>query len=229
MVIMAVTILNLRRLQLHNNMIGKIKSSLRKISKKIHHGLLLHGIRRRLASIGFEISPYYLMIEGIGKFDPPKIKGNRAEYTTGFLGQEDMATINRNAPEWDLKELLDSLKMGKRCFGVKYKDEIAAFFWINYEVCTFKALSFQLKENEVYFTDMYTMEQFRGKNIAPFLRYQCMNILQEMGKDTFFSVTEYFNTSAVRYKIKLNAEKLKLNIYLKLFKKFQWHFTLRTY
>ena len=214
---------------MHNTIIGRIKSSIIKISKKIHHGLLLHVIRSRLALIGFEISPYYLMKEGIGNFNPPEIKGNRTDYTTGFLGHEDMVLINRNAPEWDLEELLDRLKTGKRCFGVKYNDEIAAFFWISYESCSFKALNFKLNENEAYFTDMQTMEQFRGKNLAPFLRYQCMNILQELGKDTFFSVTEYFNTSAVRYKMKLNAKKLKLNIFLKLFKKYQWHFTLRTY
>lgn len=208
---------------------SKIKSFIKKIGIKIRYGLLFHVISKRLARIGIDISPYYLMKEGIGNFDPPTIKGDPAEYTTGFLGPEDMVLIKKHAPEWDLNGLLNSLNMGIKCFGIKKKEEIAAFLWISFKACKYKTISIQLKENEVYFTDMFTMEQFRGKNIAVNLRYQCMNILMHMGKDTFYSVTEYFNTSSMKYKKKLNAKKLKLCLYLKLFNKYEWNFTLRTY
>ena len=169
------------------------------------------------------------MKEGIGNFDPPTIKGDPAEYTTGFFGPEDMVLINKQEPECDLKGLLNSLNTGKKCFGVKYKEEIAAFCWISFTAITYKTVSSPLKENDVYFTDMYTMKQFRGKNIAAHLRYKCMILLMKMGKDTFYSVTECFNTPAIRYKKKLNAKKQRLCLYLKLFNKYKWHFTLRTY
>jgi hypothetical protein len=76
---------------------------------------------------------------------------------------------------------------------------------------------------------MYTMDDFRGKNLAPYLRYKSYEILKELGRDKIYSVSVLFNSSAIRYKEKLNAKNLKLILYIELFKKLKWSITLKNY
>jgi hypothetical protein len=86
-----------------------------------------------------------------------------------------------------------------------------------------------LKSNEAYLTDMFTVEGFRGKNLAPFLRYKSYEMLKEMGRDTFYSISISFNTPAVRYKEKLEAKKVNLILLIQLFRKFHTIIKLKTF
>jgi hypothetical protein len=72
------------------------------------------------------------------------------------------------------------------------------------------------------------MKAFRGKNLAPYLRYKSYDILKKMGRSKIYSVSAFFNSSAVRYKEKLNAKNLKLALYIEIFKKIRWRFNLKT-
>ena len=213
----------------HNTVKGKTGSFFHKIAEKFRHGLVLHTITYRLARIGIDISPYYLMKEGLGRSKLPVIKGNPSEYSYSFFGPAEMVSIVRNHPWWRLENKLNSINEKQKCFGLKHKEEIAALMWINFEKCSYKKNTFLLKDNEVYFTNMYTVDTFRGKNLAPFLRYHCMQILAQMGRDTFYSITEYFNTPALKFKKKLNATIVKLYLNLKLFRRYEWVFTLKNY
>jgi hypothetical protein len=56
------------------------------------------------------------------------------------------------------------------------------------------------------------------------MRYQCYKELAKMGKVRLYSITSLFNTSAMKFKQKLNAKPLKLGLFVKLFKR--WHFDL---
>ncbi|MGB5203659.1 MAG: hypothetical protein WBN63_05670 [Eudoraea sp.] len=89
--------------------------------------------------------------------------------------------------------------------------------------------TFNLKENEAYLFDMYTFEAHRGKNLAPYLRYQSYLMLKDIGRDKIYSITQYFNKSSKRFKKKLNARNLQLYINIIIFKKYQHHFVLRSY
>jgi hypothetical protein len=61
---------------------------------------------------------------------------------------------------------------------------------------------------------MYTMEPYRDKNLAPYLRYQSYGILNKTGRSKLYSVSEYFNSSSIKYKQKLNAKNLKLVLFI---------------
>jgi hypothetical protein len=204
-------------------------SKLRWLWNKVRYGLFLQVFRNVLSRIGLEIRPYYWVQEGRTEISPPAIKGNEADYTLEFLGVDDMKAIGTRADGYNAEILLQKLKNGKKCIGLKFKNEIAAFMWIDFNSCNFTPHPVSMKENEAYLFSMYTMHEFRGKNLAPYLHYRSYEFLKQHGKDTFYSVSEYLNYSTIKFKKKLNARNLKLILYIELFKKFRRSYTLREY
>lgn len=200
-----------------------------KLSEKLRYGLLLQTLNNRFARTGIEIKPCYLTKEGITDIEPPAIKGEPSEYTFVTPGLDDLLPLTNRTDFYNMGIFNNFVKEGKICYGVMHKGEIISFLWVNFRECRHKSFVMPLKENEVYYSDMYTLEPYRGKNIAPYLRYHSMNELKKKGKDTFYSITEYFNTAARKYKKKLNAKHAKLFLQVTLFKKYQRNFTLRTY
>ena len=196
---------------------------------KVRYGLVLQGLRNRLSRIGLEFRPYYWVLEGSENCAQPEIKGNVSEYSLEFLGRDDMKTIGQKASGYEEEVLLEQIEKGKKCIGLKHKGEIAAFMWLDFEECNFTPNYIRLKENEVYLFSMYTMDIYRGKNLAPYLRCKSYEMLRELGKDTFYSISEYFNYSTIKFKNKLKAKHLKLILYIELFKKFHRSITLRKY
>jgi hypothetical protein len=208
---------------------NKLNNVVKKISKTVRYGLVLQNVRVWLIRIGIDFSPYYFMMDYVGDTAPPLLKDDPSDYFTSFLNEGDIELLSNKIPEWQTKYIFNALRDGQKCYGLKYKGEIAAFMMINYKAFHYKTVSEPLNEKEVYFNDMYTLEVFRGRNIAPYLRYQCIQALKETGTERFISMTEYFNTPAVKYKKKLNARKLKLCLYVNLFHKFERNWTLKTY
>lgn len=204
-------------------------STLKWFWTKVRYGLVLQGLRNRLSRIGLEFRPYYWVQEGANDCALPEISGNISEYSLEFLSPEDIKIIGQKARGYTEEMLLDHLEKGKKCIGLKHKGEIAAFMWLDFEECNFTPGFIRLKENEVYLFSMYTMEKYRGRNIAPYLRYKSYEMLRKSGKDTFYSVSEYFNYSTIKFKGKLNAKHLKLILYIEFFKRFRRSFILRKY
>lgn len=204
-------------------------SQFKRVINKFRYGLVLQSVRNMLTRIGIVITPYYWMQEDITYSSMPEIKGSISEYSVEFLEEKDMRILSENARGYSEAEFITRLRDGKLCLGLKRNDEVLAFMWIFLKHCDFEPINIPLKSNEVYISDMYTMESYRGKNLAVYLRYRSYRIIKEMGRDTIFSVVEYFNTSAMKYKQKLNPRKLDLVLFIKLFNRFKWRFTIKTY
>jgi hypothetical protein len=202
---------------------------LKKVRNKFRYGLVLQAVTNQLNRIGIRFTPYYWVQEGINDTDIPEIKGNGSDYTLGFLEAEEIKNLGNNPWGDSVKKQLADLNAGKKCLGLKYKDEIASFMWISFNECSFKPAWVLLKDDEAYLSYMYTMESFRGKNLAPYLRYRSYEFLKKMGRDKIYSTTEYFNPSASRYKEKLNAKKIKLVLFIEIFKKFKRSIILKRY
>jgi hypothetical protein len=204
---------------------------LKKIKSKFRYGLTLQSIRLKLIGIGIDISPYYWFQEGVNITKIPEIQGTTADYSFESLGPDDMKTIEALDKGWSRSyERLTALSEDReKCIGIKYKGEIAAFMWINFVEFKYKSTVMPLKSNEAYLTDMYTVEAYRGKNLAPFLRYKSYEMLKDMGRDVLYSISICFNSPAVKFKEKLDAKKLNIILYIQLFKKFHRSFTLKSY
>jgi len=200
-----------------------------KVLIKVRYGMVVQVIKRRIIRMGIEISPYYLFQEGMENSAIPAIKGLESDYSFGILLSADMEHMENNGSGFTPENFLDFFKAGQKCIGIKHEGKVAAFMWINFSELKYKTFLLQLKSNEAYLWSMFTMEAYRGKNLAPYLRYKSYELLNEMGRDTLYSISEYFNTPAVKFKRKLNARILKLLLYIRIFKKLERNFTLKTY
>lgn len=205
-------------------------STIKKIQLRVRHGLALQSFRYALMKVGIEFSPYYLYRDELNRTDIPEIKGIFDDYSCELLKPEDMKVIGAvNYAGFSEDKLLSLLKAGEICIGLKHNGEIAAFMFVNFIEFKYKSTVIHLKDNEVYLWFGYTMESYRGKNLAPYLRYKSYEILKEMGRDKLYSISDYFNSPAVKFKKKLNTKKLKLILFIQLFNKFHWSLTLKSY
>ena len=197
---------------------------------RLRHGMLFEAFQYRLDSIGIIIAPYYWVQEGINDISWAGLQNSFEDYTFDFLGIDEIKTIAASKTwKYSEKELLSWVNKGKKCFAAKYKGEISAFMWIDLDECKWQKLNFRLKDNEAYLFDMFTMKSFRGKGIAPYLRYQSYKILKDKGRDKIYSLSDFFNSPSISFKKKLNAKFLKLCLYIDLFNKLHWNWVIKSY
>lgn len=195
----------------------------------LSNGLFLFGLKNRLARIGLDITPFYLVQEGVTEYEAPEIRGDSSTYTVSYFEEHEISLIEKSILGIKQNDLLKDLKSGQICVGLKHGNEIAAFMFLNKEHVDLRGRFIKLKNNEVYLHGMYTFESYRGKNLAPYLRYHSHKLADELGLDTKYSISEYFNKSTIKFKKKLNSKHLKLYVSIILFKKKEWHFLLRKY
>jgi GNAT superfamily N-acetyltransferase len=115
------------------------------------------------------------------------------------------------------------------CFGLLKEDKLVASIWCDFKEFHYPPYHHFLKENEAYLYDARVAENYRGKNLAPYLRAQFYSALKQYSKDTFFSCSGYANTPAIRFKIKLGARFLKLGLYINLWDKYSRNWILKDY
>ena len=177
-----------------------------------------------LARLGIRIAPYYLFEEIISSENPPRLPAGLEGYEVSFWGPKEMKSmVLIPGRKFSEEFLVQRLKDGIKCLGLKKDNELAAFTWCNLKEATLKYNRFSLKKDEAYLFDAYTLMACRGKGIAPFLRYHLYTELEKLGRTKLYSYSDYFNTSAVKFKLKLDAKKVKLILIVDLFGK--WHFS----
>lgn len=201
----------------------------RRILDKIRNGLVLQVLRNQLSKIGIEITPFYLTLVGTSAGKAPEIRGGEERFSCGFLEEKDLIRMNNDPRGYSVNKLLGYLKKGRKCYGIKKGSEVTAFVWIDLKECNFDPLRFPLRNHEAYTFSAYTMEAYRGRGIAPYMAYHCYRELQAMGRTRIYSVSEYFNRSAIRYKMKLGTRKLRLYLHVRLFKKYQRRILVKAY
>ncbi|MGR3319886.1 MAG: GNAT family N-acetyltransferase [Candidatus Anammoxibacter sp.] len=197
---------------------------------KLRYSSFLRLILDGIAKTGIRIFPYYIVLEGLTNTGMPHLESGFDEYELCFLSPQDMKAISfipgRNFTE---EYLLQRLQNGQKCFGVKYRGEIAAFTWCNFDWCTSNWYKFPLEDNEAYLFDAYTLMSFRGKGLAPYIRYQCYKELVKFGRDKLYSISECVNTPSIKVKKKLNAKFHELRLSIELFKKWSFDLHLKKY
>lgn len=205
-----------------NDIIGKTKN-------KVRQGLALSYMFDRLASIGIGITALHFTREFLIDETELNLNPELEPLVAGFLSPSEVKTIYDHPESREREEEIEKLLSANcLCFGLKYKDEIVAYTWCSLRQCLGPS-HFVLKEDEAYLFAAYTFKAYRGKNLAPFLRYELYKHLNRMGRTKFYSHTNFFNTPAVKFKKKLGAKPLKLSLLIRLFNKYRWDITLREY
>ncbi|MEM7677130.1 MAG: GNAT family N-acetyltransferase, partial [Myxococcota bacterium] len=138
-------------------------------------------------------------------FEAPVIRGENTEFELSQFGDEEVVYVNKTIGGLGAKDLLANLRNGDICLGLKQNGTIAAYTFITKKPLVFRKQHFNLNKDEAYLHSMYTFEAFRGKNLAPYLRYKCYEYLRNEGFNKFYSISEYFNKSTIKFKKKLNS------------------------
>jgi len=173
---------------------------------------------------------FYLVREGLFGTSDLDLKPDIDHYKVGFLKPSDiMALASHPEVEWTAEKARERLSNGCLCFGFKHKGDVAAYSWVNINRSESEFISFPLKEHEAFLFDAMTFRAYRGKNIAPCLRYELYRELEKLGHTDLISITGYFNVNAIKFKKKLKARPQKLYLRVVLFRKFGFNMVLRTY
>lgn len=203
-------------------------SILKRYYSVVKNGLFLFGLRNRFAAIGIDINPYYWVEEEYERCQTPTIKGDSAKYILKYLNISQIQLITGHFGS-NQEQLLEGVKNGQLCVALEYEGEIACYTFIELKDFVFNGRSFKLKPNEAYLLNMWTFHNYRGKNLAPYLRYQAYRLLEERGINIKYSISQYFNKSSIKFKKKLNSKHHYLCLSIVFFKKIKWNFTLKRY
>lgn len=203
---------------------NSLQRHIKRFPQYIGNGLLTQKTIQFLEYIGLVIKPYYLVQEGLTNNEELNSNKDFKDLEFVELKYEDMKKLDRydgrSITESDLQKRIEH---GHLCFALKSENTIAAFSWCNQKnIHHYKAFSRPLNDREAYLYDAQTLYSFRGHNLAPYLRYNCYKALKSMGQDVLFSISDYFNRPAIRFKQKLNARFLAIGIDIEiagLFKK----------
>jgi ribosomal protein S18 acetylase RimI-like enzyme len=121
------------------------------------------------------------------------------------------------------------LELGHLCIAIWDKSRVVGYIWEDCDKVNDTVCDFALGEREAHLYDAFVAPEFRGKRIAPHMRYESYQILRDAGFRTFFSISEYFNTPAIDFKMKLNAEIVRLYLEIKLGGRRLGHWILKDY
>ncbi len=195
----------------------------------IRNGLFLFGLRNRLARIGIDIEPYYWVQEEYEPCEAPIINDDASKYAIRYLNLDELRNICYLQSAKEIEEMVKGMERGQLCVGLQKEGEIAAYTFVELNDFDFKGRIFKIKPNEFYLLNMWTFHAFRGRNLAPYLRYKTYQLLKEQGRDVKYSITDYFNKSSIKFKKKLNSKNHYLYLSIVLFGKYKWNFTLKKY
>ncbi|MGK0307810.1 MAG: hypothetical protein ACI8RP_000766 [Urechidicola sp.] len=193
------------------------------------HGLFLHGVRNNLAKIGIDIMPYYWFKGTKELFKPQTIKGEQLDLKTSVFGELEINLIKSTIIGIEHKDLLNDLKNGEICIGLKQNNDIVAYSFVRKKPFYIRKRYFNLVDKDIYAHSTYVFEKYRGKNIASYLNYQRFELLEKEGVLYHHSISEYFNKSAIRMQKKSNSKIVALYLSVILFRKFTMNFTLKKF
>jgi GNAT superfamily N-acetyltransferase len=175
------------------------------------------------AAFHIHITPYYLYVEGLDRMEPPEWGSRFDDYDLAPATEDDfgqMAALPDRRV--GVSYFHRQLEGGGACLVVRRQGRLAAFTWWNTARVTFPGHRFVLADDEAYLRDAYTCPEFRGQGLAFFARYHSYLELAKQGRTRLYSISESFNTPAVRFKKKVRAERVDWGLWVRWFDRWNW-------
>jgi RimJ/RimL family protein N-acetyltransferase len=194
---------------------------------KIQENPALMRIYHVVSSL-IQLIPYYIMEEFYSDQKKVNVTLGKEDSEIGILARDDMELLGNNEESnVTTEELIRWLEAGCLCLAVRYKGEIVAYSWCDFNYLSYKGRTVALKQNEAYLFSARTYKAFRGRNLAPYVRYELCKLLKKRGVERLYSITLWSNTASAKFKQKLGAKPRELFLYVGLLRKFHMHFRLR--
>jgi ribosomal protein S18 acetylase RimI-like enzyme len=194
----------------------------------VKHGLLMQRLVERLRRIGVDFSPFLLFREGVTvhQTEWPELA---REFPSSVLEPGDVPAVAACTP-WNTEQIVRArLAKGDLCVVLKSGGEIAGYTWADLERVSDSTFAFPLGPGEAYLYDAYVAPKFRGRSLAPYLRTESYKHLRAAGRHAFYSISDFFNTPAIKFKRKLNAEVVRLYLQIKLGDRLRGQWVVRDY
>jgi len=206
------------------------RGTIHQLRDKFRHRHVLQTLFKVLGRHHIEIIPYYVTHESLKHETEPRVDTELGPVAACLLSLAEIEEVYAH-PDSEVMAYEKATLLDERClcFGLKLKGEIAAYMWCNIHRCHSRLTQFPLKEDEAYLCSAVTLKAYRGRNLAPLLRYELYRYLNELGRTSFYSITEYFNTPAWKFKEKLGARQLRLNLHIRLGSRYERDITLKRF
>lgn len=188
---------------------------MRSLGNTVRYGLLMQRILGRLKRVGLDINPYYLIREGLltDEMTWPELA---TDFPGSMLEKDDIPAVAA-CTNWVTVDLIhDRLSKGHLCMVLKCEGKIAGYTWAEFAGISNVECDFVLRSGEAYLYDAFIVPDYRGRGLAPYMRFECYERLRKVDKHTFYSISDYFNRPAIRFKQKLNAELIRLYLQVKV-------------
>ena len=199
---------------------------LRSISDAFSHGLVLQRVLDRLRRIGIDIDPFLVFVEGTCDVGSPPVNG---EFHACRISIDDLASLEKLGSGFSTDVLRERLAKGHICIALKHAGRVVAYTWADTTEINDASCRTKLGPDEVYLYDAFTSPEYRGRGLAPLMRVRSYEALRALGRNTFLSISDYFNTPALKFKRKLGARVVRVCIGLRLGRKRLGVWTIRTY
>jgi len=188
---------------------------------RFRYGLATQEILDRLAAtIGLVIYPYFLVHERIQPGMEPKDPGDGDDYRVRYLTETDMEFVaNHPVNRRSVEALVEKLRSGSQSLGFFVNGELAAWTWFRLDrvpIPLWMNDLFRLENDEAYLFDAYVVPAYRGRRLAPLVRYRAYQELQNIGRHRLYSITLAFNASSRRFKQRLQGKETELRLLIGL-------------
>jgi len=180
----------------------------------LRYGLVAQRVIGHLSRVGLTLNPYILFREGVR---PHQINwpGLASEFPSSVLAASDLAAVAACVSRTE-QQIQARLDKGHLCVMLKHGTHIAGCTWADFDEVNDAACGYELGPGEAYLYDAFIAPEFRGRGLAPYMRVESYRHLRRAGRHTFYSISDYFNSPAIRFKEKLNAEAIRLYLQIKL-------------
>lgn len=158
---------------------------------------------------------------------PPQRPADRLRF--GPVTAADIDGLLRMEPRPARPELERRFAEGMLCYGVRDGATLVAKTCCDLAEFNYPPARRKLESDEAYLFAAYIDPDYRGHNLAPYMRAECYEALRAMGRTRLWSYTDYYNTPARRFKAKLGAVEEALCLHVELFGRWSRTLTLRRY
>ncbi len=201
---------------------------MRNLGNVLRYGLLLQRILSWLKSHGLDIHPFCLIREGVRAYDL-QLPDLAAEFHSSELTQDEVPAIAALSPWATTENVQGRFDKGHLCLVLKHEEDIAGYTWVDFDDVSDPKCNYVLQPGEAYLYDAFIARAYRGRDLAPYMRYECYKHLRNTDRHVFYSLSDYFNKPAIRFKQKLNAEIIRLYLHIKVGTHEVGHWTLKNY
>jgi GNAT superfamily N-acetyltransferase len=197
--------------------------------RALRYGLVIQRVIERLRLVGINLDPYYLLREGVRQPEQTDWPALVAEFPCSVLDPGDLAAVAECTRWATVEQLQLRLDKGHLCVVLKHRGRIAGYAWADLVEVNDSVCDYPLGPGDAYLYDAFVVPEFRGRDLATYMRVESYKYLRRLGRHTYYSITECFNTPSLKFKKKLNVEILRVYLHVKIGRREIGQWLLRDY